>query len=145
MKRKNGLKHIYLFYHNYNIMKLPFIPVSFGELFDKYTILQIKHMNIKDDTKLIFIQNEINYLTPFINTALDVNNITHILQELTQINEQLWDIEDKIREKEHIKEFNQEFIDLARNVYITNDKRNKLKRKIDEIFHSELSDIKSYV
>jgi hypothetical protein len=127
-------------------MNLPIIPISFGELFDKYTILQIKQEKIKDNIKLKYIQNEINYLSPFINTALTIhgNKIIHIIEKLKQINECLWNIEDNIREKEKENDFNQKFIELARSVYKTNDQRNKIKCEIDSILQSELRDVKSY-
>ena len=120
----------------------PIIPVSVGELFDKYTILQIKKERIQDIIKLNIINKELKYLELFINNYdLDEFHIT----ELKNINQKLWDIEDKIREKELKKEFDAEFIEIARNVYITNDKRNIVKQTIDKICLSELSDVKSYV
>ena len=143
------------------------IPCSFGELFDKYTILQIKNAKIKDSHKLAKINKELQYLEECINQytmlssthKLSQDNITSatsdtrttnvlsetIINELKNINETLWEIEDKIREKEKKKEFDIEFIELARTVYITNDKRNVIKRSIDNICLSELSDVKSYV
>ena len=122
-------------------MSLPVIPVSFGELCDKYTILQIKNEKIGDAIKLAIIAKEISYLTPFINKIVIDNAI---INELKTINEQLWTIEDKIREKENKKEFDEEFIELARMVYKTNDERNRVKIKIDKMLKSEISDIKSY-
>jgi hypothetical protein len=122
-------------------MSLPIVPVSFGELCDKYTILEIKSEKIKDENKLLVIQREISYLKPFIDEiAIDDN----IINELKEINEKLWIIEDKIREKENKKEFDDEFIEIARMVYKTNDERNKIKITIDKILNSEISDIKSY-
>jgi len=124
------------------ILANPIIPVSVGELFDKYTILQIKQERIQDIVKLNIINKELEYLEPFINNyTLDEKYIV----ELKNTNQKLWDIEDKIREKEMKKEFDAEFIELARNVYITNDKRNVVKQTIDKICLSELSDVKSYV
>ena len=123
-------------------MKLPIIPVSVGELYDKYTILQIKNEKITDINKLTFIKKEMHYLKPFLNEfTID----SDIVNELKQINEKLWIVEDKIREKEYNKEFDNDFIELARLVYITNDERNRIKNRIDKILNSELSDIKSYV
>jgi hypothetical protein len=123
-------------------MKLPIIPVSVGELYDKYTILQIKNEKITDINKLTFIKKEMHYLKPFLNEFTIDNDIVN---ELKQINEKLWIVEDKIREKEYNKEFDNDFIELARLVYITNDERNRIKNRIDKILNSELSDIKSYV
>jgi hypothetical protein len=123
-------------------MQKPTIPVSVGELYDKYTILQIKNEKIKDINKLTIIKKEIDYLLPFINHF----TIDHdIINGLKLINEKLWIIEDDIREKEYKKEFDSDFIELARLVYKTNDERNIIKNKIDKLLNSELSDIKSYV
>jgi hypothetical protein len=139
----------------YSTSKILAIPVSVGELFDKYTILQIKRENIKDTNKLIKINKELQYLqvfineynpqTPTLNQCIGVLSNDDLIIELKTINETLWEIEEKIREKEKQKEFDTEFIELARNVYITNDKRNVIKQKIDNICLSELSDVKSYV
>ena len=129
-------------HHRSDVLANPIIPVSVGELFDKYTILQIKKERIQDIVKLNIINKELEYLEPFINNyTLDEKHII----ELKNTNQKLWDIEDKIREKEMKKEFDAEFIELARNVYITNDKRNVVKQTIDKICLSELSDVKSYV
>lgn len=117
------------------------IPVSLGELYDKYTILKIKETKVKDVDKLLFIKTELNYLSAHINKySLDEN----IYNELKQINEELWDIEDNIRDKEHKNEFDSEFILLARNVYKRNDKRNLIKNKISKLLNSNLLDIKNY-
>jgi hypothetical protein len=120
---------------------LCYVPVSIGELYDKYTILQIKEERISNETKLILVKKELEYL----KTYVDNFNLDELLiKEIKEINEQLWDIEDKIRDKERAKEFDNEFIDLARNVYITNDKRSEVKNKINLALNSELTDIKSY-
>lgn len=131
-----------IFHHRSSVFTNPIIPVSVGELFDKYTILQIKKERIHDIIKLNIINKELEYLEPFINNyTLDEKHII----ELKNINQKLWDIEDKIREKEMKKEFDAEFVEIARKVYITNDKRNLVKQTIDKICLSELSDVKSYV
>ena len=117
------------------------VPVSIGELFDKYTILEIKKSLIKDESKLEYVIKELDYLTPFINKYnIDIK----VVDELREINLALWNIEDNIREKERNKEFDNEFIQLARSVYITNDKRSQVKNKINKILNSSLTDIKSY-
>ena len=88
------------------------------------------------------VQTELAYLKPFI----DKYNLDIILiEELKTINETLWTIEDKLRDKEKQKNFDEEFIQLARSVYITNDKRSKTKNKINSLLNSFLTDIKSYV
>ena len=121
--------------------KLVYVPVSVGELFDKYTILQIKELKITDQLKLESVIKEIDFLKPFINEyKVDLE----IVSELSEVNLLLWNIEDKIREKERRKEFDEEFIQLARNVYITNDKRSQIKNKINLLLNSCLTDIKSY-
>ena len=121
--------------------KVCYVPVSIGELYDKYTILQIKQERIKDEGKLVFVNKEIEYLKKHIDTFnLDIL----LIRELKTTNEILWNIEDNIRDKERRKEFDEEFIGLARNVYITNSERSELKNKINSKLNSELIDIKSY-
>ena len=96
------------------------IPVSIGELYDKYTILKIKCEKLSDSEKLFFVNKEITLLKSHIDKYnLDVN----IIEELKTINTILWDVEENIREKEQKQEFDEAFIELARKVYITNDKR----------------------
>jgi len=118
------------------------IPVSIGELYDKYSILEIKYERIKDLTKLEFVKREIDYLKPFIEEYRLEETYT---TKLKIINANLWDIEDRIRVKESLQEFDQEFISIARSVYKTNDERNVVKNQINEIFKSDIKDIKSYV
>ena len=118
-----------------------YIPVSIGELYDKYTILQIKQEKITCTEKLKSVNTELEYLKNIINKyTLD----KEVINELKNINETLWEIEDSIRDKERIKSFDEEFIKLARNVYITNDKRSEVKNKINSILKSEINDIKGY-
>lgn len=117
------------------------VPVSIGELFDKYTILQIKKERITQEHKLSMVEKELAYLKTYIDKYLIE---PHLVNELKEINEELWVIEDQIREKERRCEFDEEFIGLARRVYITNDKRSETKNKINSILKSELMDIKSY-
>ena len=117
------------------------IPISIGELWDKYTILLIKLNKINDKNKLSFINTEINLLKPHLETyKLDKT----IFNELKKCNEQLWNIEDKLRDKERKKEFDQNFIELARSVYFTNDNRANIKKKINTILNSTIYEIKSY-
>jgi uncharacterized coiled-coil DUF342 family protein len=119
-----------------------FIPVAIGELFDKYSILLIKRERIANTEKKHAVQLEIDHLTPFVNQyVLDYS----IQKQLKQINEDLWDIEEKIREKESALEFDQQFIDLARRVYKTNDERCRIKNKINALLHSDIKEMKSYV
>jgi hypothetical protein len=117
------------------------IPVSIGELWDKYTILLIKKSNIVDNQKLIHINNELEQLKLFI-LEYPVNDI--ITNKLYLCNKKLWDIEDKIRIKESKKEFDDEFIELARSVYITNDERALIKKQISLLYDSNIIEVKSY-
>jgi len=118
-----------------------YIPISIGELYDKYTILEIKQDKIKDPYKLQFIKKEIHHL----KSHIDQYNLDPEIQStLKHINMILWDIEDNIREKERLEQFDDEFINLARQVYMTNDNRSKVKNQINAIFNSALLDIKSY-
>jgi hypothetical protein len=113
------------------------IPISIGELYDKYTILKIKMKKLTND-KLVFVQKEIEYLEPFIH-LYPAN-----YEELKKTNELLWEIEDAIRLKEVSQEFDQAFIELARSVYKTNDERYRLKTKINSLYPSDIMEMKSY-
>lgn len=118
-------------------------PVSVGELVDKITILRIKSRRIKDQDKLININYELNQLIS-VFSKLDIPDILFEFVELEDINRELWDIEDDIREKERSKQFDDEFIELARAVYITNDKRSEVKKQINIKVGSDLIEEKSY-
>ena len=120
------------------------INVSNGELIDKYTILCIKQIKIKDINKLEFITKEKNELQRFILELKDRNNIDNLILELQNVNLKLWSIEDNLREKEKNKLFDQEFIDLARSVYINNDKRAEIKLEINKITNCKIREVKSY-
>lgn len=115
------------------------IKVSIGEVVDKYTILEIKLNNIKDLNKLENIKKEYDYISPLV---ANINSI--YISELHCVNEKLWLIEDKIREKELKQEFDLEFIELARSIYFTNDERAKIKKEINEKYGSEFVEEKSY-
>ena len=117
------------------------VPISIGELCDKYTILQIKAERIRDANKLIKIENEIQHLKPLIYQCKVSEDK---LNDLKMINEKLWDIEDKIRIKESHSAYDTEFIELARAVYITNDHRFELKSAINEYYKSDICEVKSY-
>ena len=120
------------------------IEVSHGEIVDKLTILQIKKENITDPIKLDNIVKEYDYLLSVVENDLGISIESPEYLELLSINKELWVIEDDIRDKERIKEFDDEFINLARNVYKQNDKRALLKREINRILISELIEEKSY-
>ena len=126
-------------------MKTPLIPISWGEFFDKITILQIKLENIKDKNALKNVKIEYDELFKIYENNFRVDaNAKRLLAELKTINKRLWNIEDDIRDKERHKTFDEEFIELARSVYITNDERSRIKRKINETFGSQLIEEKSY-
>jgi len=122
------------------------VEVSNGELLDKLSILELKLSNIKDDKKLINIKNEYSGLNPLCD-----NLFTHyggalkeLYSNLSKINEELWKIEDDIRECERNKDFGDEFIALARAVYFTNDKRSDVKKSINLLTGSGFVEEKSY-
>lgn len=119
------------------------VPISNGELLDKITILQIKKEKIKDEEKNKHIIRELEELTILMKT-LPMNEISNLFTELKEINTQLWDVEDALRDKERNKVFDDDFIQLARKVYFTNDKRSQVKLKINQISKSELVEVKSY-
>ena len=119
------------------------IPISNGELLDKLTILEIKKEQIFDKIKLEKVHNEYNLLKKiYFEKSLDKYN--NLYNELKKVNKILWKIEDDIREKEYKKEFDEEFIKLARSVYIENDNRFQLKDKINKLSKSSIHEVKSY-
>ncbi len=126
-------------------MKSPYVPISWGELLDKITILQIKFENLTSEDALKNVDREFKQLRAIFNENFSADMEANRLEaELKQINQQLWDIEDKIRDKERNGSFDNEFIQLARSVYITNDERSRIKRRINDVFGSELFEEKSY-
>lgn len=126
-------------------MKIPKIPVSWGELFDKVTILQIKLANLKAKSALKNVKKEHDQLCTIFDHNFSENaNAKQLMTDLKLVNQKLWDIEDRIRDKERSKTFDEDFIELARRVYFTNDDRSRIKRNINETFGSELIEEKSY-
>ena len=121
------------------------VQVSSGELIDKIAILKIKKKKIFNKSKLKNINNELSLLNEIYKNNFK-NNKKLLLYEkkLIKINKKLWDIEDKIRFLESKKNFNQQFIDLARAIYINNDKRSEIKKKINKLTGSRLIEEKSY-
>ena len=119
--------------------------ISIGEFFDKVTILEIKQARISDPAKLVNINKELDGLNQLLaRLPFSRDSIKKEFAELKQINEKLWVIEDDIRDKEAKKEFDQVFIDLARAVYITNDRRSEVKRDINLKLGSDFVEEKSY-
>ena len=119
-------------------------PVSLGEIVDKISILMVKQKKIDDPKKLDNVNKELSMLKDIISRNVKLDEINIYLKELIDINSKLWVIEDDIRDCERKKQFDQQFIDLARSVYFTNDKRAKVKLEINEKFGSELVEVKSY-
>ena len=118
------------------------IEVSNGEIIDKLTIVQIKLERIKDKAKLINLQKEYNELSSPASGIMSTSD--ELYKSLYAVNNELWDIEDRIREFERKKDFGMDFISTARAVYIKNDKRSELKRKINIKTSSGLMEEKSY-
>ena len=122
-----------------------FVEVSIGELLDKLSILQIKQERISDPEKLKNINREADTLSlAWERSALPKEKISEEISALREANEKLWDLEDKIREKEAALCFDEEFIETARNVYINNDKRADIKKRINNKLGSQLIEEKSY-
>jgi hypothetical protein len=120
------------------------IEVSHGEIVDKLTILQIKKENITDPIKLDNIVKEYDYLLSIVENDLGISTESPEYLELLSINYELWVIEDDIRDKERVKEFDEDFIQLARSVYYTNDVRAKIKKEINLKYSSGFVEEKSY-
>lgn len=119
--------------------------ISCGELIDKITILKIKSERITDQEKLKNVRTELETLQRTCDECIENYAAIESLQEtLQQVNEALWDIEDAIRVKERNKEFDDEFIQIARSVYVTNDKRCAIKKEIDQTLGSRITEEKSY-
>jgi len=119
------------------------VEVSNGEIVDKLTILWIKEEKITDEEKLLNVRNEISELGPCL-AKMDLTETSDDVIRLHEVNLSLWDIEDKIREKENEKDFGEDFISLARSVYIINDSRAKIKKQINITTGSDLVEEKSY-
>ena len=119
-------------------------PVSLGELVDKISILRIKKKHIINKEKLILVNEELSLLETILSKIVESKKIKKYLDNLTNINLELWGIEDEIRDCEKAKNFDKKFIDLARSVYITNDKRSEIKLQINNNFGSTLVEVKSY-
>jgi cupin superfamily acireductone dioxygenase involved in methionine salvage len=118
------------------------IEVSNGEIADKLTIIEIKLERIKDSRKLANLQKEYDLINNAVASIIDKNH--QFYQDLYNINNQLWDIEDHIRDLERAKDFGDDFVQTARSVYFINDKRSDVKRKINELTGSNLTEEKSY-
>ena len=123
----------------------PLIPISWGELIDKITILEIKQTQIKSPIALANINKELSYLNEIVENSTGVAElISDLKQQLLDVNKRLWQVEDDIRDKELKQDFDIGFIELARRVYRLNDERAKLKKSINQVLNSELIEEKSY-
>ena len=122
------------------------VEVSNGELLDKLTILELKMSNISDDKKLINVKKEFNELRPLAKLLFEKfkDELLIKYKELALINSELWKIEDDIRECEKNKNFGEKFVELARAVYFTNDKRSNVKKQINILTGSGFIEEKSY-
>ena len=125
-------------------MGTPVVPISWGELIDKITILEIKELKIDSITANKNIRKELKHLLDIANLNNMPEEIKSLKTELKNVNLRLWDVEDSIREKELAGEFDKAFIELARSVYRLNDVRAKTKQSINLILQSELVEEKSY-
>ncbi len=121
------------------------VEIAAGELFDKITILQIKSERITDVAKRQNVQSELHVLSQSLDASIPrTSELDALTRDLKQINEALWDIEDEIRDCERRQDFGPRFIELARAVYKTNDRRTAVKRQINNLTGSRLVEEKSY-
>jgi hypothetical protein len=118
------------------------IEVSIGEIVDKLSILDIKRKNIEDSKKLENINKEYLYLSDIVFNSLKISEDDY--NKILEINLILWKVEDDIREKERLSKFDNEFIELARKVYFTNDTRSEIKKEINLKYGSNFVEEKSY-
>ncbi len=125
------------------------IPVTPGELVDKITILELKASKVKDSSNILIIVRELNSLLNIYEKLIKKhsakrNEIKKLKTGLSNVNKRLWAIEDKIRRHEAEKDFDVSFIELARSVYVNNDKRSSFKNKINKLFGSGVKEVKEY-
>ena len=121
------------------------VTVSVGELIDKITILEIKAARLNDPAQLSNVTSELKSLVAARDAAFSPSaELTELSQALKRINERLWRVEDDIRDRERAKDFGPLFIELARSVYVRNDERAALKRRINDFLGSRIVEEKSY-
>ena len=120
--------------------------ISAGELLDKISILEIKLDKIKDKNRNNEIKKEYEVLKKIEQSSIEANDkVKKLIIQIKDVNLALWKVEDKLRICEKNKNFDKNFIELARSVYITNDKRAKIKSEINEILKSNIKEVKQYV
>ncbi len=122
------------------------IPVSVGELLDKIAILEIKQERIEDPVKRRNVERELQLLTAAWEEAHPdpAPQVEELRQDLKKVNEELWEIEDSVRDHEREGRFDDRFVELARSVYLTNDRRASLKKELNLLLGSDLVEEKSY-
>jgi hypothetical protein len=121
------------------------VEISYGELIDKITILEIRERHAADPLRRRNVMQELTLLKERRRTSLPEDpRLDELQARLRDVNARLWDIEDRLREKERDQAFDPEFIELARSVYRTNDLRSKIKRDVNELFESRLIEEKLY-
>ena len=120
--------------------------ISAGELLDKISILEIKLRKIKDKSGQEEIKKEYNILIKIQNSSIKLTDkIEDLFNEIKKVNLNLWEIEDKLRICEKNKDFGKDFVDLARKVYLNNDKRSQIKSEMNKILGSNIKEVKQYV
>jgi len=125
-------------------MGMPAVEVSWGELVDKLTILEIKQRRLSAPAAVANVKRELAALSKVVDDLQAPAGFAALKQNLSAINESLWEIEDRIRAKEAAGSFDREFIELARAVYISNDKRAAFKREINLLLKSDVIEEKQY-
>ena len=120
------------------------IPVSVGELIDKLSILQVKKLKITNPEGLKYVSEEFELLYNESEVYLQLSGVKSLYNSLIEVNSYLWDVEDKLRVFESEKKFDEEFIELSRKVYYTNDERFRLKNEINLITFSKIREVKDY-
>jgi uncharacterized protein DUF6165 len=122
----------------------PLVPTSWGELLDKITILEIKCERLTSTEALANVSRELRELHAVAGRIAAGDALSVLKSSLKAVNETLWEIEDRIRERESRQDFGEIFVELARSVYRTNDERGRLKRAINLLLKSELFEEKQY-
>jgi Family of unknown function (DUF6165) len=125
-------------------MNIPLVPTSWGELLDKITILEIKAERLTSTDALANVRRELAELHAAAERIVQGNELSLLKAALKAVNESLWTIEDDIREREAQQDFGDDFVQLARSVYRTNDERGRIKRAINQLLKSDLVEEKQY-
>jgi Family of unknown function (DUF6165) len=123
---------------------VPMVALSWGEVIDKITILEIKQQRLSSAEAIDNVRRELAALNKVVADTAVPEGLAALKQALRAVNERLWDIENQIRAKEAASSFDQQFIEIARSVYVNNDARAKLKREINKLLKSELVEEKQY-